>query len=232
MRQQVELMNLINQFKTNSLGVLNVSQGITGSYSAPWMQISVVDLLGCKILVCGCRRGIEIHPFYFQDSKEVKRRSTIIEHTCPEYSYIRLRWISDENKKLVRDHTELLHILKTYALNHWNKSGLLYILGIKIPNSYVQCIRIADPDKQNKSFIIQYSLEDIIDLDHMSKNHWVNKVIVSEKEVKEVGLYDLELDEFLIAANFATFGFFRINNNECYFVMLANHPGLTLTLVN
>ena len=66
----------------------------------------------------------------------------------------------------------------------------------------------------------------------MSKNHWVNKVIVSEIEVKEVGLYDLELDEFLIAANFATFGFFRINNNECYFVMLANHPGLTLTLVN
>lgn len=234
MRQQVELMSLMKQFNASSLGanLPNVSQGITGSYSTIWMHIGIVDLFGCKALVCGCRPGIEIHPFYFQDSKEVKPRSTIIEHICPEYSYTRLRWISDENKKHVRDHTERLHILKTYALNHWNKSGLLYFLGIRIPNSYVQCVRIADPNNQDKSFIIQYSLEDIIDLDHMSKNHWVNKIMVSEKELKEVSLYDPELDDFLIATNFATFGFCRINNDECYFIMLANHPGLTLTLVN
>ena len=98
-------------------------------------------------------------------------------------------------------------------------------------NTYVQCVKIADPNNQDKSFNIQYSQEDIIELDHMSKNHWVNRIIGSEGEAKEVDLYDLELDDFLIAAKFATFGFFRINNAECYLIMLANHPGLTLTLV-
>jgi hypothetical protein len=66
----------------------------------------------------------------------------------------------------------------------------------------------------------------------MSKNHWINRIIGSEGEAKEVNLYDLELDDFLIAAKFATFGFFRINYDECYFIMLADHSGLTLTLVN
>jgi hypothetical protein len=126
------------------------------------------------------------------------------------------------------------------CLKPWNKSGLLYLLGIRIPtfnvftwdqNTYVQCVKIADPNNQDKSFNIQYSQEDIIELDHMSKNHWVNRIIGSEGEAKEVDLYDLELDDFLIAAKFATFGFFRINNAECYLIMLANHPGLTLTLV-
>jgi hypothetical protein len=237
MRQQVELMSLINQFNASSLGgnLPNVSQGITGSYSATWMQIHVVDLFGCKVLVCENCCNLEIHPFYFQDPKEAKPRSTIIGHTCPEYSYTRLQWISDENKKLVRHYTKRLnrvHILKTCALNHWNRSGLLYLLGIRIPNSYVQCVKIADPNDQDKSFIVHYSQENIIELDHMSKNHWVNRIIGSEGEAKEVSLYDLELDDFLIAAKFATFVFFRINYEECYFIMLADHSGLTLTLVN
>ena len=236
LRQQVELMSLINQFNASSSGgnLPNVSQGITGSYSTMGMQIRVVDLFGCKVLVCENCCSLEIHPFCFQDPKEAKPRSTIIGHTCPEYSYTRLRWISDENKKLVRDHTKRLnrvHILKTCALNHWNRSGLLYLLGIRIPNSYVQCVRIADPNNQDKSFNIQYSQEEIIDLDQ-SKNHWVNIIIGLEGEAKEVDLYDLELDDFLIATNFATFGFFRINYDQCYFLMLAHHSGLTLTLVN
>jgi hypothetical protein len=237
LRQQVEFMNLINQFNTSSVGsnLPNVSQGIIGSYSTMWMQISVVDLFGCKVLGCEICCGLEIHPFYFQDPREVKPRSTIIGHTCPEYSYTKLIWISDGNKKLVRDNTILLnrvHILKRWALNHWNKSGTLYFLGINIPNSHVQCVRIADPNDQDKSFIIQYSQEDIIELNQVSKNHWVNRIIGSEREAKEVSLYDLETDDFLIATNFATFGFFRINYDECYFIMLANHSGLTLTLVN
>jgi hypothetical protein len=237
MRQQVELMNLINQFKTSSLrgNLPNVSQGITGSYSTMEMQISVVDLFGCKVFVCENCCSIEIQPFFFQDPKEVKPRSTIIGHTCPEYSYTRLQWIPDESKKLVKDYTRRLnrvHILKTCALNHWNKSGIFYLLGIRIPNSYVQCVKIADPNNQDKSFNIQYSQEDITELDHMSKNHWINRIIGSEGEAKEVNLYDLELDDFLIAAKFATFGFFRINYDECYFIMLADHSGLTLTLVN
>ena len=66
----------------------------------------------------------------------------------------------------------------------------------------------------------------------MSTNHWVNRIIGPEGEAKEVSLYDLELDDFLISAKFATFGFFRINCDECYFIMLADHSGLTLTLVN
>lgn len=135
----------------------------------------------------------------------------------------------------MRDNTILLnrvHILKRWALNHWNKSGTLYFLGINIPNSHVQCVRIADPNDQDKSFIIQYSQEDIIELNQVSKNHWVNRIIGSEREAKEVSLYDLETDDFLIATNFATFGFFRINYDKCYFIMLANHSGLTLTLVN
>ena len=66
----------------------------------------------------------------------------------------------------------------------------------------------------------------------MSRNHWVNRIIGSEGEAKEVDLYDQDLDDFLIATNFATFGLFRINNDECYFIMLANHPGLTLRLAN
>jgi hypothetical protein len=237
LRQQVELMNLIKQFNTSSLGgnLSNVSQGIIGSYSTMWMQISAVGLFGCKVLVCESCCGLEIHPFYFQDPKEVKPTSTIIGHTCPEYSYTRLQWISDENKKRVKDYTRRrnrAHILKTCALNHWNKSGIFYLLGIRIPNSYVQCVKIADPNNQDKSFNIQYSQEDIIELDHMSKNHWINRIIGSEGEAKEVNLYDLELDDFLIAAKFATFGFFRINYDECYFIMLADHSGLTLTLVN
>lgn len=236
MRQQVELMNLIKQFNTSLGGNLpNVSQGITESYSATWMQISVVDLFGCKVLVCENCCSVGIHPFRFQDPKEAKPSSTIIEHTCPEYSYTRLRWIPDENKKLVKDYTRGLnrvHILKTVALNHWNRSGLLYLLGIRIPNSHVQCVRIADPTNQDKSFIIQYSQEDTIELDYMSKSQWVNRIIASEREAKEVGLYDPELDDFLIATNFTTFGFFRINYDECYFIMLADHSGLTLTLVN
>jgi hypothetical protein len=72
----------------------------------------------------------------------------------------------------------------------------------------------------------------VIELDHMSTNHWVNRIIGSKGEAKEVSLYDLELDDFLIAAKFATFGFFGINYDECYFIMLADHSGLTLTLVN
>jgi hypothetical protein len=237
LRQQVEFMNLINQFNTSSVGrnLPNVSQGIIGSYSAMWMQVSVVDLFGCKVLVCEICCGLEIHPFYFQDPKEVKPRSTVIGHTCPEYSYTKLIWISHENKKLVRDYTKRLnrvHILKRCALNHWNKSGTLYFLGINIPNPHVQCVRIAVPNDQDKSFIIQYSQEDIIELDHVSKNHWVNRIIGSEREAKEVSLFDLETDDFIIATNFATFGFFRINYDECYFVMLTNHTGLSLTLVN
>ena len=66
----------------------------------------------------------------------------------------------------------------------------------------------------------------------MSKNYWVNRIIASERGAKEVNLYDLELDDFLIATNFATFGFFRINYNQCYFIMLTSCSGLTLTLVN
>jgi hypothetical protein len=66
----------------------------------------------------------------------------------------------------------------------------------------------------------------------MSKNHWVNRIIGSEREAKDVNLSDPELDDFLIATNFATFGFFRINYDGCYFIILANHSGLTLTLVN
>lgn len=176
MRQQVELMSLMNQFNASSLGanLPNVSQGITGSYSATWMQIHVVDLFGCKVLVCENCCNVEIHPFYFQDPKEAKPRSTIIGHTCPEYySYTRLQWISDENKKFVRHYTKRLnrvHILKTCALNHWNRSGLLYLLGTRIPNSYVQCVRIADPNDQDKSFIVHYSQENIIELDNMSTN--------------------------------------------------------------
>lgn len=109
LRQQVELMSLINQFNASSSGgnLPNVSQGITGSYSTMGMQIRVVDLFGCKVLVCENCCSLEIHPFCFQDPKEA--RSTIIGHTCPEYSYTRLRWISDENKKLVRDHTKRLN---------------------------------------------------------------------------------------------------------------------------
>ena len=237
MRQQVELMSLMNQYNAISLGtnLPNVSQGITGSYSATWMQIHVVDLFGCKVLVCESCCSVEIHPFCFQNPKEAKPSSTIIGHTCPEYSYTRLQWISDENKKLVKDYTRRLnrvHILKTWALNHWNKSGLLYLLGFRIPNSYVQCVKIADPNNQDKSFIIQYSQEDTIELDHMSKNYWVNRIIASERGAKEVNLYDLELDDFLIATNFATFGFFRINYDECYFIMLTSCSGLSLTLVN
>lgn len=231
LRQQV---NLIRQFNTNSLSgnLPNVSQGIIGSYSTIWMPISVVDLFGCKVLVCESCCTVETIPFYFQDPKEVK---PIIGHTCPEYSYLKLRWIPDENKELVKDYTRRLnrvHILKTCALNHWNKSGLLYLLGIRIPNSDVQCVKIADPNNRDKSFNIQYSQEVIIESDRMSKNHWVNRILGSEREAKEVGLYDQDLDDFLIATKFATFGFFRINNAECYFIMLANHPGLILTLVN
>jgi hypothetical protein len=235
MRQQVELMNLINQFKTSSLrgNLPNVSQGITGSYSTMEMQISVVDLFGCKVFVCENCCSIEIHPFSFQDPKEVKPRSTIIGHTCPEYSYTRLQWIPDESKKLVKDYTRRLnrvHILKTCALNHWNKSGIFYLLGIRIPNSYVQCVKIADPSNQDKSFMIQYSQEDIIELNHMANNQWISRIIGSG-EAKEVSLFDPELDDFLIATNFATFGLFRINYHV-YYVMLAQHSGLTLALIN
>jgi hypothetical protein len=43
----------------------------------------------------------------------------------------------------------------------------------------------------------------------------------------------MELEDFLIATNYATFGFFRIkNSDEIYFIMLANHARLTMTLVN
>jgi hypothetical protein len=65
----------------------------------------------------------------------------------------------------------------------------------------------------------------------MANNQWISRIIGSG-EAKEVSLYDPELDDFLIATNFATFGLFRIYYDECYFIMLANHPGLTLTLVN
>jgi hypothetical protein len=105
-------------------------------------------------------------------------------------------------------------------------------LGSEYPIPIFNVLRIADPNDQDKSFIVHYSQENIIELDHMSKNHWVNRIIGSEGEAKEVSLYDLELDDFLIAAKFATFGFFRINYDECYFIMLADHSGLTLTLVN
>ena len=237
LRQQVEFMNLMNQFNTSHLGgnFSNVFQGTMGSYSAMWMQISVVGLFGCKIHLCDDCCSLGIYPFYFHDPKEVKSRSTIIEHTCPEHAYTRLSWISDENKKIVRDYTKslnLVKVLKSSALSHWNNSGILYFLGIKIPNSYVQCVRIAVPNDQDKSFIIQCSQENIIELDQMSKNHWVNRIIGSEREAKGVSLYDPELDDFLIATNFATFGFFRINYEECYFIILANYSGLTLTLVN
>ena len=68
------------------------------------MQISAVDLFGCKVLVCESCCGLVIHPFYFQDPKEVKPTSIIIGHTCPEYSYTRLQWISDEK---LADHSGL-----------------------------------------------------------------------------------------------------------------------------
>ena len=82
MRQQVELMSLMNQFNASSMdaNLPNVSQGITGSYSATWMQIHVVDLFRCKVLVCENCCSVEIHPFYFQDPKEDKSSSTIIGH--------------------------------------------------------------------------------------------------------------------------------------------------------
>ena len=65
-------MNLIKQFNTSSLGgnLPNVSRGIIGFYSTIWMQISAVDLFGCKVLVCESCCGLVIHPFYFQDPKE------------------------------------------------------------------------------------------------------------------------------------------------------------------
>jgi hypothetical protein len=238
MRQKVELTNLINQFKTSSLvgNLPNVSQGITGSYSSVEMQISVDDLFGCKVLVCENCCSLEIRSFYFHDPREVKPASTIIEHTCPEYSYTMLKWISDENKKLVRDHTKRLNrvdILMRCALNHWNESGILYFLGIKIPNSIIQCVKVADPNIQDKSFIIQYSQEDTIELDNMSKNHWINRILRSEGETNEVSLYDLDLDDFLVAAKFATFCFFRIKSSgEYYFIMLTDNAHLTLTLVD
>jgi hypothetical protein len=236
MRQQVELMNLINQFNTSSSrgNLPNVSQGITGSYSTMGMQISVVDLFGCKVFVCENCCSIEIQPFYFQDPKEVKPISTIIGHTCPEYSYTMLKWIPDESKKFYRHYTKRLsrvQILKECALNHWSKSGILYFLGIKLPNSYTQCVKIADPSNQDKSFMMQYLQEDTIELNHVANNQWISR-IVGSGEAQEVSLYDPELDDFLTATNFATFGLFRINYYECYYVMLVQHPGLTMTLIN
>ncbi len=65
----------------------------------------------------------------------------------------------------------------------------------------------------------------------MANNQWISRIIGSG-EAEEVSLFDLEHDDFLIATNFATFGLFRINYHECYYVMLAQYSGLTLTLIN
>jgi hypothetical protein len=111
----------------------------------------------------------------------------------------------------------------------------LYLLGIKIPNSHVQSVKIVDFNNEcnNKSFVVQYSQKEIIELDYITKDHWANKVIGQGGGVNEVSIYDMELEDFLIATNYATFGLFRIkNSDEIYFIMLANHARLTMTLVN
>jgi hypothetical protein len=240
LRQQVEMGNLLNQCRTNSLqgNLQNVAQSISSSYTGIGMQIIIVDLFGCKAFVCNSCCSLEVYSFYFNDPKEVKSRSTIIEHICPTYSYTMQSWISDDNKEIVRDYTKrlnLIDILKESALNHWSINGILYLLGIKIPNSHVQSVKIVDFNNEcnNKSFVVQYSQKEIIELDYIAKDHWANKVIGQGGGVNEVSIYDMELEDFLIATNYATFGLFRIkNSDEIYFIMLANHARLTMTLVN
>jgi hypothetical protein len=240
LRQLVEMRNLLNQNRANSLqgNLQNVAQSISTSYTGIEIQKrTIVDLFGCKAFVCIRCCSLEVHPFYFDDPKEVKSRSTI-EHTCPTYSYTKLSRISDDNKKIVRDQTKqlnLVYILRECALNHWSINGILYLLGIKISNSYVQSVKIVDFSNEcnNKSFAVQYLQKEIIELDYIAKDHWANKVIGRGGGVNEVSIYDMELENFLIATNYATFGFFRIkNSDEIYFIMLANHARLTMTLVN
>ena len=109
----------------------------------------------------------------------------------------------------------------------------MHFLGIKISNPYVQGIKIADPSDQDRSFTIECSKEDTIELGHIFNDHWVNRILRPEGETNEVSLYDLDLDNFLIAAKFATFGFFRIKSSgEYYFIILADNAHLTLTLVD
>jgi hypothetical protein len=73
----------------------------------------------------------------------------------------------------------------------------------------------------------------MIGSDQIFKSHWAKDIIGKEKGgFSEVGLHDIELDNFLIAANYATFGFFRTKKvDEIYFIMLTPHLGLTMTLI-
>jgi hypothetical protein len=206
----------------------NNNNNFVGPYynSAPIKSEEIFGYRGYKCKEC---LGYEIVEFHFLGKEFKQNRISEDKHVCRAEALVQAQIINDKDGFMYYMHDTLLPLaLKDMILNEWAKQNTLYLYSIELANlSKTEIIKLIHSINHDRSVILQYSLENVIELSGINANHWAGRAI--KGKMQRTSLSEDDLSDFLITTDNSSFGLFNVRSNtisNTYLMMISpnNHP--------